>query len=362
MKSNRFVQSVTRYGIAIGGAGLAAVLRVALDPVMSPHVTLIMFYPAIMIAAWHGGLGPGVVATVLSAGLVDYLWFAPVGSLAIASVADAVTVGLFIAMGLVISGLNEGLRRALRQAHCAQVQAEAANRAKDEFIARVSHELRTPLNSVMGWARMLSEGHLPPDRVHRAIAAIDENADVLRTLVEDLVETSRLATGKLSLRRQAVDLTSIGRDAAAVIQHSASDKGLRFDVDVPPEPLMVDGDPTRLRQIVWNLLSNAVKFTPSGGLISLRLERLDQRVDVVVADTGPGIASEFLPHVFEPFAQASRDGQGLGLGLAIVDQLVRAHGGTISVVSTSGGGTTFTIALPLVHVTAAVDILSAGVP
>jgi PAS domain S-box-containing protein len=230
----------------------------------------------------------------------------------------------------------------------ARAAADAANRSKDVFLATVSHELRTPLNSMMGWAQMFREGILPSDRVPHAIASINRTAEVMKTLVEDLFEMSRLATGNLQLNREYVDIVLVVQESLNLLESSANAKNIRLEIYFESEPMMVHADPNRLRQILWNLLSNAIKFTPPEGLVALHLRSIAKEVEIRVVDSGQGIAPEFAPQVFEPFAQGTGGGKGLGLGLAIVRQLVTAHGGRISVTSPGvGQGATFTVVLPM---------------
>ena len=237
--------------------------------------------------------------------------------------------------------------RELREAH---EQAERANVEKDHFVARVSHELRSPLNAIVGWARMLRDGQIPTHKTAQAFAAIDSNGEVLTKLVDDLIDMSRVATGKLQLDRQPLDINAVVREAVTLLEPAANAKNIVVKAEIESESLTVDGDAPRLRQVLWNLLSNAVKFTPTGGRIMLRLRRVDEDVEISVVDTGGGIAPEFLPRVFEPFSQAEEGKQGLGLGLAIAQQLVDAHQGRISATSEGiGAGATFTVRLPLMR-------------
>jgi len=233
----------------------------------------------------------------------------------------------------------------------ARRQAEHAQRSKDVFLARVSHELRTPLNALTGWARMIRDGHVPPERTSHAIAAIDRNGEVLKTLVEDLIEMSRLTTGALQLNRQHVDLAFLAHEALSLLEPAASEKQVEMKIEIESAPMIADVDPTRLRQVIWNLLSNAIKFTPEGGHVMFGVRSVGSEVEVRVTDDGQGIAPDFLPLVFEPFSQADpTGGLGLGLGLAIVQQLVKAHDGRIDVTSAGiGAGTTFIVRLPLMQ-------------
>ena len=240
----------------------------------------------------------------------------------------------------------------LRQA---RLQAEQANRLKDEFLATLSHELRTPLNAILGWLKMLQTNNLGEDGAKKAIATIERNARSQNQLIEDLLDVSRIITGKLRLDIRAVDLPNVITAAIDAVRPAAEAKNIRLQILLDPQAGPVSGDPDRLQQIVWNLLSNAVKFTPKDGQVQVRLERINSHIEIVVSDTGKGIEPEFLPHVFDRFRQSdgsmTRRHGGLGLGLAIVRQLVELHGGTVSVESDgSEQGTTFTVSLPLLPV------------
>ncbi len=225
-----------------------------------------------------------------------------------------------------------------------------ANRLKDEFLATLSHELRTPLNAVLGWTRVLRTTKVDEALQERALESIERNARAQSRLIEDLLEISRIVTGKLRLQVQDVDLASVVDAAVDVTQPAAAAKRMRIVVHITSRPALTAGDPDRLQQIVWNLLSNAVKFTPPEGEVTIRLERGDG-YRLTVSDTGPGIDARFLPFVFEPFRQAdgtaSREHGGLGLGLAIAKQLVELHGGTIRAQSAGRGqGATFEVHFP----------------
>ena len=234
----------------------------------------------------------------------------------------------------------------------ARLEAEAANRIKDEFLATVSHELRTPLNAVLGWAQLLRRGQLDEESTGRAIETIERSARLQAQIIADILDVSRIITGKLRLSTRAVDLLPVIKAAIDAVRPAAAAKGVRLQAVLDPGAGPVSGDPDRLQQVIWNLLSNAVKFTPQGGRAEVRLERVDSHVEVIVSDTGQGISAEFLPFVFDRFSQAdssrTRLHGGLGLGLAIVRHLVELHGGTARADSPgSGRGATFTISLPL---------------
>ena len=216
---------------------------------------------------------------------------------------------------------------------------QEASRLKDDFLASLSHELRTPLNAILGYARLLRSGMVPPDKQQKALDTIERNVTSLTQIVEDVLDVSRIVSGKIRLNVQTVDFPAIVRSAIDSIALAAEAKGLRVETVLDPEAGPISGDPERLQQVLWNLLSNAVKFTNRGGKVQVRLERVNSHVEVVVSDTGVGIAPEFLPHVFERFRQAdagiTRERGGLGLGLSIARQLTEMHGGTIE--ASSGG-------------------------
>jgi signal transduction histidine kinase/CheY-like chemotaxis protein len=227
-------------------------------------------------------------------------------------------------------------------------RAYDANRLKDEFLATLSHELRTPLNAILGYAQMLSMGVLHGERQSHAITVLKRNAESLRQMIDDVLDVSRITSGKIRLNVMPVQLDEISRNAVATMQPAADAKGVALQIVVDPAIAPVPGDQDRLQQVVWNLLSNAVKFTPRGGHVQLRVTHVDACVQLVVGDDGQGIDPAFLPHIFERFRQAdsrfTREHGGLGLGLAIARELVELHGGTLSATSDGPGtGATFTV-------------------
>ena len=247
-------------------------------------------------------------------------------------------------------------RQALKREQEARLEAEAANRVKDEFLSTLSHELRTPLTAIMGWSDLLLHDEVEPDKRQQAIETIARNANSQCQLINDLLEVSRIITGKLRLEFVACELQSVVEAAAESIRPTAEAKGIRLQVSLDPNAGSVFGDSERLQQVVWNLLSNGVKFTPSGGSVQVSLHRINSHVEIVVADTGMGIHRDFLPHVFDRFRQAdgstTRSYGGLGLGLAIVRHLVELHGGTAYAESAGENqGSKFTVRLPLMVAT-----------
>jgi PAS domain S-box-containing protein len=246
-------------------------------------------------------------------------------------------------------------RAALLEAErAARGQAERATLLMDQFLATVSHELRTPLSAILGWTQMLRTGTLGPEKRDRALATVERNALMQAHLVEDLLDVSRIITGKLAMEMEQTDLAAAVAAAVDTVRPTAHAKGVRLTVDIDATSTMVNGDSTRLQQVVWNLLSNAVKFTPAGGDVSLRVSVSGDFVEVRVKDSGIGIAAEFLPHVFDRFRQAdgssTRRRGGLGLGLSIVHHVIEAHGGSVTAASAgTNQGSTFTFRIPSVR-------------
>ena len=249
----------------------------------------------------------------------------------------------------------------------ARKQAEIANRTKDEFLSILSHELRTPLNAILGWTQILRmSGNFDPAMTARALETIERNAKGQANLINDLLDISRIITGKLRLNVRLIQLKSVIESAIETVRPAAQAKGIYLQSILDPSAAPVLADPDRLQQIVWNLLSNAIKFTPQGGRVQIKLQRLNSDVQIVVSDTGQGIPSDFLPYVFDRFQQANssttRIHGGLGLGLAIVRHLVELHGGTVQAESPGEGqGSTFMINLPLPVIPQASKIQSISV-
>jgi PAS domain S-box-containing protein len=234
----------------------------------------------------------------------------------------------------------------------ARAEAETANRAKDDFLTTLSHELRTPLNAVYGWAAILQSGQVDEATRAKAIDTIMRNSNTQVQLIDDLLDIGRIASGKLRLDVQSVELTPVIEAALEAVRPGALAKSIALETHLDPHGGPITGDPNRLQQVVWNLLSNAVKFTPQGGRVEVHLRQAGPQVEIVVHDTGSGIAPDFLPFVFERFRQgdssSTRTHAGIGLGLTLVKQLVELHGGTVSAESPGvGEGATFTIRLPL---------------
>jgi PAS domain S-box-containing protein len=235
----------------------------------------------------------------------------------------------------------------------ARAQLEEANRSKDEFLATVSHELRTPLNAILGWTRMVRTGAIgDAEKVQRALETIERNARAQTQLVEDILDVSRIIAGKLRVQVRHIDLRSVILGAVDAVRPAAEAKQVEVSLELRDDASDFHGDPDRIQQVVWNLLSNAIKFTPGKGRVAVELQRVSGHVEIAVSDSGIGIASDFLPHVFDRFRQAdsssTRMQGGLGLGLAIVRHLVEVHGGTVGAESGGEGkGARFTVRLPV---------------
>lgn len=242
--------------------------------------------------------------------------------------------------------------RLLDSERASRSEVERASRMKDEFLATLSHELRNPLSAIMGWSHILQTGTLSSEDQLEGARVIERNARAQTQIIEDLLDMSRIVSGKIRLDVQRIDLASVVRAAIDTVAPAANAKEIRLQAILDPKACDVSGDPNRLQQVFWNLLSNAVKFTPKGGAVQIILERVNSHVEVCVIDSGEGIAAEFLPNVFDRFRQAdastTRRHGGLGLGLAIVRQLVELHGGTVAAKSAGTGcGATFVVSLPL---------------
>jgi signal transduction histidine kinase len=243
--------------------------------------------------------------------------------------------------------------RALAREKAARAEAEEANHLKDEFLATVSHELRTPLTAILGWSNMLLDGGLAGAAHDRALEIIHRNAQAQNQLISDLLDVSRIISGKLRLDFRTVEPCSVVEAAVEATRPAAEAKGVRLDTALNQRAGPINADPDRLQQVVWNLLTNAIKFTPAGGQVLVKLESVDSRVEITVRDSGVGISPDFLPHIFDRFRQANpgtdRAHGGMGLGLSIVRQLVESHGGSVRAESEGEGeGATFVVSLPFV--------------
>jgi signal transduction histidine kinase/CheY-like chemotaxis protein len=391
-----------RYGVAVGAVLAAALVKALLLPVFDAPTGL--FYLAVATAAWYGGLMPGFFAALLSLAVSDW-WFGfhlfPLRQLGFDA---AMRTALFVVVSAVLSLFCEALHRSRRRTEAAAresleqerrrreteaaaalaqqraleererllattrealLDAEQAARLKDEFLATVSHELRNPLNAIVGWAHVLQTARtMTESEQQRALESIVRSAKTQARLVDDLLDVARVVSGKLRLNIDVVDFRRVVEAALAAATPQAEQKGVRLQAVLEAlDPVL--GDAARLQQVVFNLLDNAVKFTPAGGRVQVVTRRPDSHVELTVTDTGEGIPSDILPHIFDLFRQGEAGSRrrhgGLGLGLAIARQLVEQHGGSLTAASAgSGQGARFTVALPVALLGASRD--SEGAP
>lgn len=341
------------YGVAIGCVVTAFLLTNVLWPWLEPHPTSI-FLAAVTVTAWYGGLRPSLMATALAILVEDYFFIAPFHSLEM-NFENIVRICVFVLVALLISWIDSARKRAIAERdrsitleHQARTAAETANHVKDEFLAMVSHDLRTPLNVILGWVRMLRSGKLDAKATADALDKIERNAELQQRLIEDLIDVSRIAAGKLRIDPQVVDLRKVIEEGLNAVALAAKAKHIEVRRLDRQQNLLVIGDSYRLQQVVWNLLSNAIKFTAERGHIELALTKVEQYARVTVCDSGRGIDADLLPYIFETFRQGENDRNGMGLGLSIVRHIVELHGGHVYAESAGKDqGSTFTLNLPL---------------
>jgi signal transduction histidine kinase/CheY-like chemotaxis protein len=336
----------------------ATLLRFALLPILQERVPFLLYFPAVLLTAYAGGLGPGLAATVVSVLASMFFFIEPTFSFGFDDPVWYIRLALFALVCAAISVVCDRMRSAQQQAEASArvareqaLEAERASRLKDEFLATVSHELRNPLNAMLGWVRVLRAGRRDEASLARGLEVVERNTVALNRLIEDLLDVSRIVSGKMHLDVQSVDVAQAVESAVESVRLAAEAKEVSVDVALDPDVGTVSGDAARVQQVVWNLLSNAVRFNVKGGRVTVRSERVGPDVRLTVSDTGRGIEPEFLPHVFERFRQedgtSTRHHGGLGLGLAIVRHLVELHGGSVRVESDGvGKGATFAVVLP----------------
>lgn len=319
----------------------------------------LLLLAGVMLSSWLGGLGPGLLATLFASVGLTYS-NPPVGNLLSLESIHSLRLVEFIIVALLITFLNDRRRKAQSRAEIAQIEAEAANHAKDKFLATVSHELRTPLAAVTGWTKFLKANQNDRTVHTKAIEVIERNANKQLQLIEDLLDMAQLSEGQFQLVTAPTDLARVVELAVDVVRPAIDAKGLQLQTHIEADGPRLIADERRLQQVIWNLLSNAIKFTPEGGVIKLVLKHTDSLAYIIIKDNGIGIDSDLLPHVFERFHQGDlskvKHG-GLGLGLAIARDLVLLHGGTIEVVSRGvGQGTKFITRLPLANASREVSV------
>jgi signal transduction histidine kinase/ActR/RegA family two-component response regulator len=359
-------RQVSRYLLAGGIVAAATLLRAAVDPLIQEQIPYFIYVAAVVVATWFCGTAGGVFGTVVAAVAGNYFFVAPRYEL-IPHRDDALAMAMFasVALGLVwLVGRWKRAERALRkQADELSVlhqEAERINRLKDEFLATLSHELRTPLNAILGWSKLLDSRDLPLERHRHAIKTIVRNAEAQLRLVNDVLDVSRIISGKMSFERANVDLSRVVAAAVEMVRPAADAKGIEIHLDLAPHAQLV-ADADRLQQVAWNLLSNAVKFSSKRGRVDVRVEVENSQAVLTVSDSGVGIDPDFIHHLFERFRQAdgstTRRHGGLGLGLALVRHVVELHGGTVTAESAGRNlGARFTVTLPIQAVAAGAPV------
>ena len=343
-----------RFGVAIAAVGVVFLLDQTFGDLIDDGSQFLLLSTAVLASAWFAGTGPALAATVAGALLGS-------GQTPVAPLDERATqthLALFVVQGVLLTALISELRRARRvaeqqaaEAQEARRESEAAGRMKDEFLATISHELRTPLNAVLGWLHLLRSRKLDQATAARGLDSIERNVRLQAQLTGDLLDVSKALTGKLCLDTRPVSLTEAARQAIVAAIPAAEARGVQLTSSIPERAVPVLGDPARLRQIAWHLLGNAIKFTPRGGTATLAVEITGDAATLTVSDSGPGVAPEFLPRVFDRFTQedasATRAAGGLGVGLSLVRDLVELHGGEIRVANRPAGGAVFAARFPL---------------
>jgi signal transduction histidine kinase/CheY-like chemotaxis protein len=338
--------ALRRFSIVPPAIGAALLLRWLLWPVLGAELPLLFMWPAVLVSAWWGGFGPGLLATILSALAECYFVLEPRNSFQVSNPAIQVGLILFVPLGVAVSLLVERLRSANRV-------IREAGRRKDEFLAFLGHELRGHLSPVLHATQVLRLKAPPEKDLERAEEIIERQVNLLTHLVDDLLDASRIGQGKLRLQKQVVDVTPIVTQAVEVTRPLMTAKKQGLTVCLPSEPLFLMADPIRLTQILVNLLTNATKYTDENGHIRITAQAEGPELVLRIQDTGIGIAPEMLGQIFEPFAQGphgvGRSQGGLGIGLALVTNLVAMHGGRVTAHSDGiRHGSEFVVRLPLV--------------
>ena len=360
---------VTRYGLALIFVVIAMATRNLLTPAWGSAVRLIIFLPAVLFAAWFGGIGPGLLTTAVGGAGAMYLWLSPVHSFRISDPEETVALCTFLLVGALTSALIERLHLTRRRLEVqterlaglaaerirlidterkARAEAEAANRGKDDVLAMVAHELRNPLAAMIAAFQVMEHAVTGEERA-RPRQVILRQAGRLSQMVEDLLDVGRVKNGKIAVQRRLLDLSDVVTNAVATLTEVG--KLTQHTLSLHLEPVFVEADPIRIEQVVVNLLSNAIKYTPAGGSIQVWMGVEKNDGVLRVRDTGIGIPQDLLPRLFGLFVQGDRAAHtrtsGLGIGLALVRWLVELHGGEVSAWSGGAGqGSTFEVRLP----------------
>ena len=367
--SKNLRSAAARYALALVATAVALVATLALRR-YGPTPSFLFFVPAVAISAWYGGRGPSALATVLSLLFIDLNFLAPGGSLSIDRV-EGLEIIAFIIVAVTITTTMNALHRALAlaESHAAELKvlndevarsydaerekrhdAELLAQAREDVLGLVAHDLRNPLNLIITTTDVLLEQKLDSGRERELLEVALRAGKQMNRLIGDLLDTVRLQAGKFSLDLEDVAVATIFRQTLESFGPAAEKRGVRFDTVPPGNGLVVRADPLRVSQLVSNVVGNAIKFTPPKGSVTLKATPHGDRVVVQVTDTGPGIPSNDIPHLFDNFWQArNNDHRGVGLGLAIAKGVVEAHGGRIWCESTVGVGSTFSFTLPMAN-------------
>jgi signal transduction histidine kinase len=333
-----------RYAVAIAAVLLALLAKLLLNPLILRESPFLIFFAAVTAAAWYGGFGPGILATLFAAALNASFFLSPVSSFEIADASSQVELAVFILEGGVISGFSGALWFARRQ-------AEQAVRARDHFLAIAAHELKTPLTSILGYTqtlrRRLRLGAPISERDQRGVQVIHQQAQRLHQLISSLLDLSRIHRSTFSIERKPLDLAGLVRRIVEEIQPALEQHSVEYYG--PDHPLIVEGDELRLEQVFQNLIHNAIKYSPHGGLIVVSVAQHDQHIGITVADQGIGIPEAARDQIFQRYYRADNGAQsasGMGIGLYVVQEIVTLHGGAVDLTRTTSKGSTFTVYLP----------------
>jgi signal transduction histidine kinase len=356
-----------RFALALGAVMLVFLVDQTFGLLVDDGSEFVLLGTAVMASAWIGGTGPALLA-VVAGGVLGAR--GPAEGLDRAS---QVHLALFVVHGLLLTGVFAEMRRAhrvaesrAREANLFRRTSEAAARMKDEFLATLSHEMRTPLNAALGWIHLLRRGGLDADTTRRGMESVERNVRRQAQITSDLLDVSRSLSGQLDLDATRVSLADVTREAIEGTALACAAKRVTVDAALDVAPLVVLGDARRLRQIASQLVANAVKFAPRNSTVSIRVDQSNDTARLMVSDTGPGIAAEFLPRIFDRFSQEDaspiRVAGGLGIGLSLVRELVELHGGRIVAGNRADSrGAVFTVSLPLQGAGASTAIPSSGV-
>jgi signal transduction histidine kinase/ActR/RegA family two-component response regulator len=347
--------SVGRYVVAASATGAAFAIRLAAEPLIGSASPFLFFTPAVMVAAWFGGVGPAILATAASAACGDYFFLRTFSETSLQQgdrvAMFALVSGLIITLTTVVKTNRRRLNDVLWREQKARAQAEAANQAKDDFLSMVSHELQTPVSVIVGWASAIRKRQLRGEALAVALNAIERNAHVQSRLVQDILDRARIVNGHLRMEPQIVSVSEIVRAAVEEMRPVFDHRHIQLTTAIEDTPFRMSADPVRLQQVFTNLLSNAAKFTQPGGHVRVEASSTASTSTVTIKDDGVGISEAFLPHVFEGF-QRDPDASmvsafGMGLGLSISRHFVERHNGMIWATSDGAGtGATFTVVLP----------------